>query len=144
MQAGSSNGAASAAEHVIDGGSDEERDRAPDVYRSNPIKTDCDTASRAAQGCSPNGSSQPVTEEQREEAEAEAEAGGVLLPGRGIHVHEFEGFDSLSPLEPDPDLIENVLEVDDDLDDDASIYAASQYPAVPLRYQVERFDSATM
>ncbi|OAA64178.1 methyltransferase type 12 [Niveomyces insectorum RCEF 264] len=49
------------------------------------------------------------------------------------------------------DMTEHALEVDDDNDDNdeyaeptASIYAASHYPAVPIRYRVERVDSATI
>lgn len=47
--------------------------------------------------------------------------------------------------EPDTDLGENVLEVDDEEDDSMEpYYAASHYPSIPVRYRVERLDAPTM
>lgn len=47
--------------------------------------------------------------------------------------------------EPDTEMNENILEVDDeDEEPTESIYAASQYPAILARYRTERFDAATM
>ncbi|CAK7205753.1 hypothetical protein SEUCBS139899_008532 [Sporothrix eucalyptigena] len=40
---------------------------------------------------------------------------------------------------------ENLLEVDDeDVEQTESVYAASHYPIIPIRYRVERFDAATI
>ncbi|EFX03285.1 methyltransferase type 12 [Grosmannia clavigera kw1407] len=104
MQAGSSNGPASADEHTTDGGGGDE---------------ECD-----------HGGQSTVT--------------AVSQPGRNMGEHEFADLDAMSPLEPDPGLMGTVLEVDDDLNETGSIYAASQYPIIPTRYQVGRFDSATI
>lgn len=47
--------------------------------------------------------------------------------------------------EPDTEMSENILEVDDEDGEPTDLfYAASQYPANPVRYRVERFDAATM
>ena len=51
--------------------------------------------------------------------------------------------------EPDEEMNDFPLEVDDDDDEDdrgqtESLYAASHYPVIPIRYRVERFDAATM
>ncbi|KIH87211.1 methyltransferase type 12 [Sporothrix brasiliensis 5110] len=47
--------------------------------------------------------------------------------------------------EPDTDVHENILEVDDEDGESAEPhYAASVYPVIPVRYRVERFDAATI
>ena len=63
-----------------------------------------------------------------------------------LRINEELADEENMPLpEPDTEVNENILEVDDeDGEPTESLYAASQYPAIPVRYRVERFDAATM
>lgn len=58
---------------------------------------------------------------------------------------ELADTDNMPLPEPDTEMTENILEVDDEDEEPMeSIYAASHYPAIPARYRAERFDAATM
>ncbi|CAK7221511.1 hypothetical protein SCUCBS95973_004524 [Sporothrix curviconia] len=58
---------------------------------------------------------------------------------------DFADEDDMPLPEPDQTMNSNMLEVDDeDGEPTESLYAASHYPIIPIRYRVERFDAATI
>lgn len=145
-------------EHQDDHG--KEQGTAVDTEPAAPAElTKNDAKASTNDGTTPTNTNevQPAQQEQREPtalglAEARSQHSGLsvserisLLVDELRTEEEFVDEDNMPLPESDPDMTENILEVDDeDGEHTEPIYATSHYPAIPVRYRIERFDSATM